>query len=452
MTVKLDAYATPDGGVRVIIPLPVSATGEPPTEMRLFSAGANDTTKGVYKFTAESAAAIMAEFADRAVEKMADYNHASIPQSRADGTERVPTAEEGRASCWYRLEVRGSKDAPELWAVGIRWTPDAAKYVTNRDYRYTSNAFLFDRKTLAITRYLNFGLVNDPAAKNLPALVAASDAGAALVTLRIEHKSDGWHVYSEDGANHLGGPYESKQQAVDRLSQIEGHKEKTSMNLSDKAKAAFKKLMDGDYADAGAMKKAMRAALAEADMEPDEDDKPMKKMSAILGCGADETAVLTSIGSLRSGQAEILALAGKATLGESVAVFRAAIQNAQTGATAVADLAKLANEKRLGDFDAAIEKAKAEMKLSPADLAADAAPAKYIATLRADAVNGFAGLTAYLSALTAKVTTTGDQKPAGEPVTVSEIDRALCAQLGTSIENIALLRAGKPLPKPEARK
>ncbi len=409
--VKLDAYSTPDGGIRVIIPLPVSATGEPPTEMRLFSAGANDTTKGVYYFTAASAASIMAEFAARGVEKMADYNHASIPQTREDGTERAPSAEEGKASCWYHLELRGPSTAPELWAVGIKWTPDALKYVTNRDYRYTSNAFLFDRKSGAITRYLNFGLVNDPAAKNLPALVAASD-----------------------GTRPNDKPPETR-----------------TMKMSDKGRKAFLAAMDGEYESMGAMKKAMKMAFGEADMEPDEDDKGAKKMSAILGCEANETAVLTSIGALRNGNAEFLALTGKATSGEAVAVARAWQQGAESGKVAAADLAKLADAKRLSDFDAAVEKARADLLLSPADMAADAKPAKYIATLRAD-VNGMAALSAYLGALSPKVTTSGVKPAEDQPVTVSEIDRALCAQMGTSIENVALLRAGKPLPKPEARK
>lgn len=40
----------------------------------------------------------------------------------------------------------------------------------------------------------------------------------------LKHKKDGWHVFSEDGSKHLGGPYESKAQAVERLRQVEGHK------------------------------------------------------------------------------------------------------------------------------------------------------------------------------------------------------------------------------------
>jgi hypothetical protein len=47
-----------------------------------------------------------------------------------------------------------------------------------------------------------------------------------LVEKIIKHESDGWHVYSEDGEKHLGGPYDSKAGAVARLAEVEGHKEK----------------------------------------------------------------------------------------------------------------------------------------------------------------------------------------------------------------------------------
>lgn len=46
------------------------------------------------------------------------------------------------------------------------------------------------------------------------------------VAKMIKQESDGWHVYSEDGSKHLGGPYASKDEAVARLAQVEGHKEK----------------------------------------------------------------------------------------------------------------------------------------------------------------------------------------------------------------------------------
>jgi hypothetical protein len=44
----------------------------------------------------------------------------------------------------------------------------------------------------------------------------------ARVLKMVRHERDGWHVYSVDGRKHLGGPYSSKQEALDRLRDIEG--------------------------------------------------------------------------------------------------------------------------------------------------------------------------------------------------------------------------------------
>jgi phage gp29-like protein len=48
------------------------------------------------------------------------------------------------------------------------------------------------------------------------------------VTKKIVKRHDGWHVLSEDGGKHLGGPYKSRAQAVRRLRQIEYFKRKSN--------------------------------------------------------------------------------------------------------------------------------------------------------------------------------------------------------------------------------
>lgn len=65
--------------------------------------------------------------------------------------------------------------------------------------------------------------------------VDADDAGALGlttpaqeddVTKIIRQEGSQWHVYSEEGSKHLGGPYGTKAEAVERLRQVEGHKDK----------------------------------------------------------------------------------------------------------------------------------------------------------------------------------------------------------------------------------
>ena len=60
---------------------------------------------------------------------------------------------------------------------------------------------------------------------------ATADAGPtpgvtadATVALMITKETDGWHVWSEDGKKHLGGPYPSESEAQDRLAQVERYK------------------------------------------------------------------------------------------------------------------------------------------------------------------------------------------------------------------------------------
>lgn len=48
--------------------------------------------------------------------------------------------------------------------------------------------------------------------------------GGEPAELRIVREDDGWHVYSDDGSKHLGGPYKTKAEARHRLAQVEAHK------------------------------------------------------------------------------------------------------------------------------------------------------------------------------------------------------------------------------------
>ena len=45
----------------------------------------------------------------------------------------------------------------------------------------------------------------------------------------IREEGGRYHVYSHDGSKHLGGPYDTKDEAVERLRQVEGHKNKNDV-------------------------------------------------------------------------------------------------------------------------------------------------------------------------------------------------------------------------------
>jgi phage I-like protein len=135
-----------------------------PTEFRLFKIGANETTKGTFTLTPESAAAVMATYKAQGVDVMVDLNHDSLN----DGV-RAARSDAGDARGWFKLELR----ADGLWAVDVRWTPDGAERLHSKKQRYISPAFLTDDAG-TIREIVNAALVAMPATHGAPALVAAS--------------------------------------------------------------------------------------------------------------------------------------------------------------------------------------------------------------------------------------------------------------------------------------
>ncbi len=150
--------------IQPIFPIPYG-DGDPPTEIQLFAAGENPTTKGAVRWTPRSAALVEREYVARGVEKFADYEHRSLLP-----IDRQPDHATD-AAAWYRLANRDGA----LWAVDIRWTPKAEQKIRDREVRYFSPAVELDPKTREVVRFVNFALTNDPATLNLPALVAASE-------------------------------------------------------------------------------------------------------------------------------------------------------------------------------------------------------------------------------------------------------------------------------------
>lgn len=141
--------------------LTIGASGEPPTEFRLFKAGENETTKGTFTFDAKAAELVMAAAAQRAgVEYPIDLEHLSLD-------DEAPHFDPD-ARGWFRLEVRNG----ELWAVDVRWTPDGARRLNERTQRYVSPAFVTDSDG-RVAEVVNVALVAMPATHGTPALIAA---------------------------------------------------------------------------------------------------------------------------------------------------------------------------------------------------------------------------------------------------------------------------------------
>lgn len=138
-------------------------TDDAPTEVRLFRAGVNDTEKGTYRFTSDSAQSVIAAAQRWGNEYSFDYEHQALQSPPV----------EAPAAGWFTLETRDTPEGPELWAANIRWTPRALERLRLKEYRYTSPAFLADADGV-ILELVNVAITNLPATRALPALVAAT--------------------------------------------------------------------------------------------------------------------------------------------------------------------------------------------------------------------------------------------------------------------------------------
>lgn len=141
---------------------PVAIGDEPPTEIKIWSYGLVQTTKGDSVLTRENANAIVQDWATRGVDLHFDYEHGTFSDSAAAGNPAP-------AAGWFKLEAR--EDG--LYAVGIKWTAKAAELIREKAYRYFSPAYEVDIVTSQIVAVANVALTNLPATKNIDALVKA---------------------------------------------------------------------------------------------------------------------------------------------------------------------------------------------------------------------------------------------------------------------------------------
>jgi phage I-like protein len=135
---------------------------EPPREFRIFRAGRNSTRKGVFLFDSEAAASVQAKSEAWGVEHTIDYGHAMVATADAPDP-----SEAGKAAGWFKLALRNG----ELWAVDVRWTPAAARAISQGEWRYVSPYFQHD-KAGRVLELLNVAITNLPATNHLDPLVA----------------------------------------------------------------------------------------------------------------------------------------------------------------------------------------------------------------------------------------------------------------------------------------
>lgn len=173
--------------------LSVAVAGDaPPSEFRIFAYGKTETTSGPYIFDEAAAQSVMAAYADKGVELMLDYDHASISLA-------LDPSRAGKAAGWFQLELREG----ELWAVNVRWTEPAAEALRLKEWRYFSPAFRVD-KDGRVEKLVNVALTNIPATKNLEPLMAANELvanGGYMDAAKVKEAIEA--LKAEDGAKAL---------------------------------------------------------------------------------------------------------------------------------------------------------------------------------------------------------------------------------------------------------
>lgn len=142
----------------------------PPSELRLFLDGWNDTVKGRFLLDAEGAAECLRQFAAHGVELAMDFDHATF----------VGEAGQKRDVPGY-IAALSYRPGDGLYATGIRWTEVGLRAITPGssptgattlpEYRYWSPAIDFDANTRRVTGIKPVALVSYPATHGQKPLV-----------------------------------------------------------------------------------------------------------------------------------------------------------------------------------------------------------------------------------------------------------------------------------------
>lgn len=142
----------------------------PPTELRLFANGLNETTKGPIICDAAACAAVLARYVAMGLDRMPfDYGHGMV---YGGGIENA------RSAGWFVPQGRGG----ELWATDIQWTDRALEALTAREFRFYSPWCMVGYEDGRILELINVALTNLPATKGQKPIVASSVGNKSRVT------------------------------------------------------------------------------------------------------------------------------------------------------------------------------------------------------------------------------------------------------------------------------
>ncbi len=149
-----DVTAAPDGAVQL---LPAGA----------FRAEDGRPVEAIAWHLDESiAAAVIATARRRSNKFVIDYEH------QTQGAEK--NGQPAPASGWFSAAGLEFRPGVGLFATDVEWTPRAAEFIRNKEYRYLSTVFLYDKTTGAVLKLICAALTNTPALDGMDEVALAA--------------------------------------------------------------------------------------------------------------------------------------------------------------------------------------------------------------------------------------------------------------------------------------
>ena len=130
-----------------------------PTEIKILPLGMVHSQKGDFNVDDESFELIRKQFKDRKLDLVIDYEHQTLSDVQAP------------AGGWIKDLYKGE----DAIIAKVEWTPKAAEYLKNKEYRYLSPVVLVRKRDQKATAIHSVALTNTPAIDGMFALVNSID-------------------------------------------------------------------------------------------------------------------------------------------------------------------------------------------------------------------------------------------------------------------------------------
>lgn len=130
-----------------------------PTEIKILPLGVVHSQRGDFVVDDESFGLIRKQFKDRKLDLVIDYEHQTLADVQAP------------AGGWIKDLYKGN----DAIIAKVEWTPRAAEYLKNKEYRYLSPVVLVRKRDQKATAIHSVALTNTPAIDGMFALVNSLD-------------------------------------------------------------------------------------------------------------------------------------------------------------------------------------------------------------------------------------------------------------------------------------